>query len=153
MLLNLFKILKKENALFFPPATDEDRTSLMSFFAGAHITKIPQDYIEFLGKTNGLSWNGIELFGTKAFDRPLKSYTFPSLMEVYQNYAACPWRQKYLPLGHAFEMMIVFHYETQTYQTLDRFDISPHIGFSKFTDLLSSLIDDQMKEIKTNFSR
>ena len=95
-------------AMFFPPATvmDIQRTSIQMVKQG--LIQIPADYVQFLSITDGLNWNGLELFSIHEHER--KDCVFPSLQ--LQSYQATQNLKALFPksliLGFASEHFILY---------------------------------------------
>ena len=70
MMNRIIKTLEEDGALTFAPASDRDIRYATSVLTTNHIPPIPSHYVEMLRKTNGLVWNGVELYGASGNERP-----------------------------------------------------------------------------------
>lgn len=142
MLSRILNSLKKDNATFFPPVDERSQRFVSSLLASHRLPPLPLDYVALLKHTDGLSWNGIELYGTRANDREALGYTLPGLIEANLDYAhAAPMRGKLL-LGRAAEELFVYDSMDQQFHIINRFDFSIGASFSTFSEALYLFVDE-----------
>jgi hypothetical protein len=61
----IIDILNEDDSAMIPrPASDEDITQCQNDLVELGLEPLPQGYIDFLKKNNGLAWNGIEYYST-----------------------------------------------------------------------------------------
>ena len=123
-------------AMVFPPAAimDIQRTSISLVKQG--LIQIPTDYIQFLSVTDGLAWNGLELFSIYEHER--KDCVFPGLQlqsyQATQNLKAL--YPKSLILGFAPEQLILYTAPQKEYLIINRYTFTPVVKLPRFADVL-----------------
>ena len=90
MLGRILTTIQKDGAVFFPPVDERSLRFVSSLLASHRFPPLPLDYIALLKQTDGLSWNGVELYGTRANDREAKGYTLPGLIEANLEFQQVP---------------------------------------------------------------
>ncbi len=138
---NLKEIIKSiydRGGILFPPASDKSLEFVNKLLNSHGFVDIPKDYRQMLLLTDGFSWNGSELAGTRSEERKEKNYNFSGIVELNLKFMSIePLRNK-LVLGRASEELFAYDIVAQKYLVIDRQDLNPHTSFSSFTD---SLID------------
>ena len=142
MLKRILETLKKDDGVFFPPVDDRSLRFVASMLSSHHFPMIPKDYIELLKQTDGLVWNGIELYGTRANDRETMGYTLPGLIEANLEYANVPQMRGKLLLGRASEELFVYDTTDQKYHILDRLDFQVSCSFQTFSEAVYLFVDE-----------
>lgn len=123
-------------AIVFPPVSvmDVQRTSIQMVKNG--LVQIPTDYVQFLLITDGLNWNGLELFSIHEHER--KDCVFPCIQLVpyqsTQNLKSLFPRS--LILGFAPEHFILYEAIKKEYTIIDRYTYAPVIRLPRFADVL-----------------
>ena len=123
-------------AMVFPPASvmDIQRTSIQMVKNG--LVQIPADYVQFLSVTDGLNWNGLELFSIHEHER--KDCVFPCLQLVpyqsTQNLKSLFPRS--LILGFAPEHFILYEAVKKEYTIINRYTYAPVVRLPRFADVL-----------------
>ena len=98
--------------------------------------QIPNDYIQFLEITDGLCWNGLELFGIREHER--KDCVFPSIqLLTYQGTQNLKSLfPKSLILGFAPEQLILYESAKKSYTIVDRYTYAPIVSLPRLADVL-----------------
>ena len=123
-------------ALVFPSANimDIQRTSIQLVKQG--FIQIPADYVQFLSTTDGLNWNGLELFSIHEHER--KDCVFPSIQllpyQTTQNLKDL--FSKSLILGFAPEHFILYEASKKEYMIIDRYTYMPIVKLPRLADVL-----------------
>ena len=78
----------RPGAVFFPPALSGEIEMLNTSLLMLNFSPLPDDYAAFLSRSDGLFYDGIELYGCSSHYRESKNYKFPNLLEINRNYAA-----------------------------------------------------------------
>ena len=123
-------------AMVFPATNimDIQRTSISLVKQG--LVQIPTDYVQFLSVTDGLNWNGLELFSIHEHDR--KDCVFPTLQllpyQTTQNLKAL--FPKSLILGFAPEHLILYEAPKKEYTIIDRYTYTPVVKLPRLVDVL-----------------
>lgn len=142
MLSRILNTLKKDNATFFPSVDERSLRFVSSLLSSHRFPPVPPDYIALLKQTDGLSWNGIELYGTRANDREALGYTLPGLIEANLEFAqVAPMRGKLL-LGRAAEELFIYDSMDQHFHIINRLDFSDSASFSTFSEALYLFVDE-----------
>ena len=102
MLTRILNTLKKDDAVFFDPVDERSLRFISSLLSSHRFPPVPVDYIALLKQTDGLSWNGVELYGTRANDRESAGYTLPGLIEANLEFQQVPPMRGKLLLGRGF---------------------------------------------------
>ena len=142
MLNSILDTLKKDEGVFFEPADDRSLRFVSSMLASHRVPPIPNDYITLLKKTDGLVWNGIELYGSRANDREMQGYTLPGLIEANLEYANVQPMHGKLLLGRASEELFVYDSMDQQYHIIDRMDFTVSCSFPTFPEALYLFVDE-----------
>lgn len=137
----IIDILKRDIAITFEPADIRSIKFANTMLSNHGFPSIPEEYSEFLKITNGLIWNGVELYGTKAFDRELKEYSFPGIIDVNMDFMGFDALPKRLIVGRAPEELIVYSSEDKNWQCMDRIDFSVNTVYPYFKEILASFIE------------
>ena len=123
-------------AMVFPavPIMEIQRTSIALVKQG--LVQIPTDYVQFLSITDGLAWNGLELFSIHEHER--KDCVFPSLQllpyQATQNLKNL--FPKSLILGFAPEHLILYTAPQKEYQIVNRYTFAPIVKLPRLADVL-----------------
>ena len=142
MLTRILNTLNKDNAVFFPPVDERSLRFINSLLPSHHFPPIPVDYISLLKQTDGLVWNGVELYGTRANDRDMLGYTLPGLIEANLDFNDVPPMNGKLLLGSAAEDLFVYDSVDQKYHIINRMDFSDGFIFPTFPDALYLFVDE-----------
>ena len=110
--------------------------------ASHNFPMLPQDYIALLKETDGLVWNGIEFYGTRANDRENLGYTLPGLIEANLDFANIPMMRGKLLLGRASEELFVYDTADMKYHILDRLDFQVSCSFATFAEAVYLFVDE-----------
>ncbi len=123
-------------AMVFPPVSvmDIQRTSIQMVKNG--LVQIPADYVQFLSVTDGLNWNGLELFSIHEHER--KDCVFPCIQLV--SYQATQNLKSLFPralvLGFAPEHLVLYEATKKEYVIVDRYTYAPVVKLPRFADIL-----------------
>lgn len=142
MLSRILETLRKDDAVLFPPVDERSLRFVGSMLASHHFPPIPADYVLLLKITDGLLWNGIELYGSRANDREALGYTLPGMIEANLEFASFEAMRGKLLLGRASEELFVFDSVDRQYHVIDRLDFSVSCSFPTFSEALYLFIDE-----------
>lgn len=133
---SILNTLYQNYAQVFAPAQmmDIQRTSITLVKKGW--IQIPADYIQFLSLTDGLSWNGLELFAIKEHERRDSVFTQPTILNYQEENSLKNLFPKALILGRASEELILYRGDLKEYHILDRYTYEPVIKLPRLTDVL-----------------
>ena len=136
LLRHLLDLMTQNYAMTFRPLNLAEIKRLSITLKKNKLGVIPSDYAFFLCWTDGLTWNGLELFSVYPHERSDTVYPQPTLLEAQQKSPlenAFPDR---LVLGRCWEDLICYNSKTKLYEILNRFTYEPVLTFSRFVDLL-----------------
>lgn len=141
----VLKHLYQNYAVVLPPARQADLDTAAAFFSKHKGYKLPQDYLSFLALTDGLSWNGLQLYPLNERLNETETVKYPGLMQVNlaQTNAAL---KDVVTVGSFLEELIIYHPRKKEYQVWDRFTYTPIYAFSEFVDVLSFYARDLLEK-------
>lgn len=138
--------LYQNYAQVFAPAQmmDIQRTSISLVKKGW--IQIPTDYIQFLSLTDGLSWNGVELFAIREHERRDSVFAQPTLLGYQEENSLKTLFPKALVIGRATEELIIYRGDLKEYHVLDRYTYEPVVKLPRLTDVLHFYGESVLKE-------
>lgn len=142
MYSKILKKLSQTSALTFSPVSQEKLVKMRKSLVQNKFSPLPLDYIKFLQETDGLLWNGIRFFGIEEHDRPQKSYTFPNILKVNQDFAKRNRPADFLILGDKDEDLLVYDNKQNVYLLVDKMDLISDLSLPRFFDVLYLLTQD-----------
>lgn len=125
----------------FPPCSEEDITRVSSLLSASGFSPIPAEYKEFLRLTDGLSYNGIEFFGSRSHNRTEKNYTFPDIAASTFHYEDYDFFRKKIILGRVSESMIFYDRINNCYAVADRLSLRSRREVKSFAEILKIFLD------------
>ena len=134
--------LERDGAILFNPAEDRAIRFVSSMLTSHRFAGVPANYAEMLKKTDGIIWNGIELYGTRATERADGAYVFPGLIEANLEFLGYESAIGRLIIGRAAEEVFVFNSRERRYQVLDRLDFSVTGSFPTLREAVHSFVDE-----------
>ena len=133
--------LKKDIAVTFEPADIRAIKFASSMLKSHGFVEIPAEYIEFLKISDGLIWNGLELYGTKAYEREEKAYSFPGIIDANMDFMGFEALFNKIIVGKASEELIVYSFTEKRWQCIDRTDFAVTQVAPRFSELIYSFIE------------
>lgn len=133
--------LKKDIAVTFSPADDRSLKFAITMLSSHGFISIPEEYINFLKITNGLIWNGLELYGTKGYDRENKNYSLPGIIDINLDFMGIDGLSGKLILGRASEELLVYSGKDNRYQCVDRTDFLVTQVAPSFSELIYTFVE------------
>lgn len=132
----ILNTLYQNYAQFFSPAQmmDIQRTSISLVKKGW--IQIPSDYIQFLHITDGLSWNGLELFSIHEHERRDSVFGQPTLLGYQTDYSLKQLFAKALIVGRFCEELILYRSDLKEYHIVGRYTFDVIIKLPRLTDVL-----------------
>ena len=130
------KELHDNYAILFPPLEPRLAQQASVRLVKAGVPPIPLDYVLFLAQTNGLSWNGMDLFALENIERNKGAFVHPGIM---QNFSFCQNNAvmtKKLLLGYGWEELLVYDFGQKEYQLMDRYAYDVVATFPTILDFL-----------------
>ena len=117
----------------------------------AGVPQIPSDYAAFLNLTDGLYWNGLELYALNERERENGAFKHTGIIQNHETYVSNPLLKKKLIIGEAPEEFIAYYAPQNEYQILDRHTYKVILKLPRFFDVLYFYAGDLMN--KTNASQ
>jgi len=128
----IIKVLNKDVGSMIPhPASDDDIDECQQDLVDLSLEPLPQGYIDFLKKCNGLAWNGIEFYSTDQIveaDNP-SSFRLMDLVSMNDEFNDLYELDDKVLLGRADEDYYTYDIETQKYETLE---LETHDAWEEF---------------------
>lgn len=140
------KCLHDNYAVMFPGVDAKSAQQASVTLVKSSVPPIPLDYVSFLSATNGLSWNGVELFSLNNIERNKGATHHPGIMQNYQFCQNNAVMRKKVLLGYGWETIIVYDFAQKEYQVLDRFTYQIILTFATFVDFLKYVIKPVQKQ-------
>ena len=143
------KCLYENYAVVFPPIDSKLAQQASVKLVKSGLPPIPLDYVSFLAATNGLSWNGVDLFSLNNIARAKGAFHHPGILDYFSFCQNNPLMKKKLLLGFGWETLLVYDFSEKTYQLLDRYTYDKIITFQTLIDFLQYLIKPIQKQLPT----
>ncbi len=135
-LVQVLKKIYQDYATIYPPAEPDEINSVYFGLLQNGYGRLPSDYRSFLMMTDGLFWNGLELFSTREHERDNGTYFHRGILQQQVLFASNPAFHKKIVLGLSAEEIIVYDVLRKEYQILDRYSYTVFVKFPGFADIL-----------------
>lgn len=133
---HVLKQLYQNYAVVLPPARQNELDEANAFFKKHKGCDLPSDYLEFLAATDGMAWNGLQLYSLSERLNETETVKYFGVMQVNLK-SENPALKNVVVVGSFLEELIVYHPKKKEYQVWDRFTYTPIYAFSEFVDVLS----------------
>jgi hypothetical protein len=131
-------ILNEDEGAMIPrPASEEDIAGCQKDLIELGLEPLPQGYIDFLKKNNGLAWNGIVFYSTDQVteaDNP-DGFRIMDLATMNDDFNERYELDEKVLLGRADEDYYTYNIETKKYEALELESREPWEEFDSFEDL------------------
>lgn len=141
------KCLYENYAIVFPPVDAKTVQQASVKLVKSGVTPIPLDYVSFLSLTNGLSWNGMELFSLNNIERAKGAFHHPGIMDNFSFCQNNALMKRKLLLGYGWETLIVYDFAQKEYQLVDRYTYRVILSFPTFIEFLNHIIKPIQKQL------
>lgn len=131
----LRKIYQDLGVLYPPAERMEVHSVTTQLFQNGH-GYLPNDYRDFLLMTDGLFWNGIEIFATREHERERGAFFHRALLPMQAFFSANAMMKNKIAVGTAPEELIVYDSSRKEYQLLDRYTYTTFVKFPALADIL-----------------
>jgi hypothetical protein len=130
-------LMEDDGAMILRIASEEDIKQCNENLVEFGLEPLPQGYIDFLKKHNGLSWNGIEFYSTDQVYEEGKpdGYRLMDLVSMNDEFNDYYELDEKVLLGRADEDYYTYNIETKRYEMLERESREPWNEFDTFEDL------------------
>lgn len=129
-----------EDALFVSPLEEDELDALHEEMSDAGLARLPDAYIAFLRQTNGMSWNGVEFFGSEEVYDEEEDYTLIDLITANEEMAEIKDLGELLVVGQGDEEVYAYDPESERFLILDRIDLAEMGSFASFNALFEDVI-------------
>ena len=115
-------LIEDDGAMIPRPASEEDIAQCQEGLIELGLEPLPQGYIDFLKKNNGLSWNGIEFYSTDQVVEAANpdGYRLMDLVTMNDEFNDRYELDEKVLLGRADEDYYTYNIETKKYEALER---------------------------------
>ena len=134
----IIDILNEDDSAMIPrPASEEDITQCQNDLVELGLEPLPQCYIDFLKKNNGLAWNGIEYYSTDQVVEAANpdGYRLMDLATMNEDFNDRYELDEKVLLGRADEDYYTYDIETKKYEALELESRQPWEEFDTFEGL------------------
>ena len=131
-------ILNEDDGAMIPrPASEKDLSQCKEDLVELSLEPLPQGYIDFLKKNNGLAWNGIEFYST---DQVVEAsnpdgYKLMDLVTMNDDFNDQYELDEKVLLGRADDDYYTYNIETKKYEILEFSSCEVMDEFDTFEDL------------------
>jgi len=143
----ILRLLIKDPSSMIPrPASDEDIEQCQQDLVTLSLEPLPQGYIDFLKKVNGLAWNGIEFYSTDQIveaDNP-SSFRLMDLVSMNDEFNDLYELDEKVLLGRADEDYYTYNIETKKYEALELESREVWEEFDTFEELFCFTIGERL---------
>lgn len=136
--------LKKDIAVTFEPADSKSVRNVETSLKSNGFPPVPDEYLQMLEVTDGLVWNGIEMYGTKTYNRELKGYSLPGIVEVNMDFMGFDALAGKLIVGRMPEELIVYSPAEKLWGCIDRTDFTIVQTAPSLKELLASFVEGML---------
>lgn len=127
--------------IYFTPTLHNEIEEINTWLLMHNFCTLPQEYQKFLLSTNGLSCNGLDLYGSCAHYRETKNYKFPSIKDINQNFINYSFFKDKVILGNWNESLIYYDKRGNYYALADRINLRSRYEADSFEKILNYLMD------------
>ena len=140
----VIEALKKDIAVTFDAADEKAVKNADAMLASHGFPILPEEYANVLKITDGMVWNGIELYGTKSYERELKGYTIPSIVDVNMDFLGFDALEGKLIVGRMPEELLVYSEEDKLWGCIDRMDFMVMQTAPSLKELLATFVEGML---------
>jgi hypothetical protein len=134
------EIKKLKSCCYNKAANEENLIDCQNNLFDNDLPLLQDDYIDFLKKIDGFSWNGFDFYGTKNIITPLVD--IQDIVSVNQRFLDIkPGLIGKIIIGKSDNDVFTFDYEKSSYEQIDLSDLSVVNTKEKFKDLIKDLIN------------
>ncbi len=138
VIVEIIDILNEDDGAMIPrPATDKDIERCQKDLTEYGLEPLPEGYVDFLKRNNGLAWNGIEFYSTDQVfeaDKP-HGYRLMDLVTINDDFNDRYELDEKVLIGRADEDYYTWNIETEKYEILELESRDAMEEFDTFADL------------------
>jgi phytoene dehydrogenase-like protein len=143
----IIEILNEDDGAMIPrPASGEDIARCQKDLTEYGLEPLPEGYVDFLKRNNGLAWNGIEFYSTDQVfeaDKP-DGYRLMDLVTMNDEFNDRYELDEKVLLGRADEDYYTYNIETEKYEVLELESRDVMDEFDTFADLFSFTVGGRL---------
>jgi hypothetical protein len=124
----------------WPPASPEAIARLRRFAKDTLLTDLPEEYVTFLGRNDGLDFNGYVIYGATEHREPFLS----GLVEANERLGGEQARHVFY--GDTGDQLFAQDRTNQAWVALDRASLDVIVTFPSFGAMLSKVLRDAVAE-------
>ncbi len=127
--------------IYFPPTLIKEIEETNNWLLIQKFCALPEEYQTFLLNTNGLSCNGLDLYGSCAHYRETKNYKFPSIQDINKNFINYRFFKDKVIIGNWNESLIYYDKRGNYYALADRINLRSRYEADSFEKILNYLME------------
>ncbi len=127
--------------IYFPPTLMKEIEETNNWLLMQKFCALPEEYQNFLLNSNGLSCNGLDLYGSCSHYRETKNYKFPSIQDINQNFINYRFFKDKVIIGSWNESLIYYDKRGNYYALADRINLRSRYEFDGFEKILNYLLE------------
>lgn len=117
----------------FPPAEPGEIAAAGNYLVSRGLAAVPAEYAEFLQLSDGMSFDGVEFYGTAPQQR--KHYVFPDLKTAAEPYCKYEYFKNKIVIGRLSESIILYNANEDIYALIDRVNLRSRVEWASFEEL------------------
>jgi hypothetical protein len=126
-----------------PPCDQSSRMSLRDQVSAELSKHLPDDYVSFLEKTDGLDHDGLVFYGSHP--APIEGYRdrrIDGLIEANHSLGDVKGLQNYLVIGESEDLLFAYRHDASCYVALDSTSTKECRSYSSFREMLDGALRD-----------
>ena len=140
----VIEALKRDIAVTCEPADTKALKNTDTVLSSHGFPTLPEEYADILKITDGMIWNGIELYGTKSYERDLKGYTLPSITDANMDFMGFDALTGKLIVGRMPEELMVYSADDKMWGCIDRMDFMVMQTAPSLKELLATFVEGML---------
>ncbi len=127
-----------EDVVLLHPVSSQSLSAAQAFLLKKGITRLPDDYIEFLHLSNGISYKNMSFYGTNAVEEE----RMPDLVSANDKFFSHYNSKHLVLLGSDKHNYFVYNEEINMYEIIEKEDLEQVEEFEEFEDILSEFFEN-----------
>ena len=138
---NIDQPIKNAKCFIVPRGDIKRSPSNLNCIGESWFYPYPAGIFKFLNLSDGLVWDGMELFSCTAHERAGTVFNHPTLVDYHAKYAKGLFFAKRLVLGRGTEFLVCYDSASHCYELVDRDSLKPMLKLPRFEDILFHVIN------------
>ena len=135
VLHQVLKRIYQDYAVFYPPVDAHEIQMVNNALVQDGLAALPQDYMNFLMMTNGLFYNGLEMFATREHEREKGAFFHRAIVQMQRFYTSNPALNGKILLAQAPEEFVLYDFKRKEYQIMDRYSYGVFLKLPNLLDV------------------